>query len=245
MADAVRANGRALGVFGQAEYDRMWGPRVTGPTVEEALPAGARKLGLLSDAHGQRAALTQAIGHLRALGAQAFLFNGDALDYWGRCADATGTLRALRDADAICIEGNHDAWNDAGREVTDAALGDWHRSWPFGRRLHGDGAAIVQFHGGPDDIIHYTYSHAYTRREFARMLAEQECQYLIFGHTHMPMCIETERGLVINPGALAYVSPRDGRPSYALLDLDRQACTHYEVYAREEAPPLLRRRAIW
>lgn len=221
----------------------MWGPRITGPEVTTTLPGTVRKLGLLSDAHGQRDALTHAVRHLQTLGAEAFLFNGDALDYWGRCADATGTLRLLHEVDALCIEGNHDAWHDAALEVTDPALCAWHGDWPFARRIEVNGYAIMQFHGGFRDIIQYTYAHAYSRREFGDMLRAQECAYLVFGHTHTPMCIETDAGLVINPGALAYVSPRDGRPSYALLDLETQTCTHYPVFPPDQPLERLRRRS--
>ncbi len=225
---------------------RGWGPRVTGTREAHTLPAAVRRLGLLSDAHGQRDALEHAVRHLKELGAQAFLFNGDALDYWGRCVDAAGTLQVLRDIGAVCIEGNHDAWNADERATVDAELSAWHAEWPFARRIEADGTAIAQFHGGLADIIQYSYAHAYTREEFGEMLKAQECQYLIFGHTHTAMCIETDHGLVINPGALAYVSTHDGRPSYALLDLDRQTCAHYEVYPAD-APlrPLRRQYGGW
>lgn len=219
----------------------MWGPRVTGPRETRTLAAGVRKIGLISDAHGQRDALVHAVEHLRALGAQAFLFNGDALDYWGRCADATGTLVELQRIDAVCIEGNHDAWNAAERETLSTELTEWHAAWPFGCRVEVNGTAITQFHGGLDDIIQYSYAHAHTREEFGAMLEAQECEYLVFGHTHTPMCIETDHGLVINPGALAYVSTRDGRPSYAMLDLDTQSCTHYDVYPADTLLHPLRR----
>ena len=220
----------------------MWGPRVTGPAVTTTLPASVRKIGLVSDAHGQAVALTEAMHHLREEGAETILFNGDALDYWGRCVDPRGTLAALRAEDAFCIEGNHDAWHAAHKEVDDAELCAWHDDWPFARRVEVNGTTIVQFHGGPNDIIHYTYAHAHSRGEFADMLRVHECDYLIFGHTHAPMCIETDLGFVINPGALAYVSTYDGRPSYALLDLDAHRCTHFDVYAPDaELTPLHRR----
>jgi len=223
----------------------MWGPRVTGPKVVDTLPDGTRKIGLVSDAHGQIGALRHAVDHLQALGAQAFLFNGDALDYWGRCEDAAATLSLLREVTALCIEGNHDAWHEAGAEVRDAELCGWHDEWPYARRIEVDGMSITQYHGHFDDIIHYTYEHRYTRQQFGDMLKSQETEFLIFGHTHTPMCVETDHGLVINPGALAYVNPRDGRPSYALLDLDTGQCTHYEVYPEEQSLQPLRRRGWW
>lgn len=222
---------------------RGWGPRVTGPRESHTVAPPVRKVGLLSDAHGQFDALTHAVAHLRELGAELFLFNGDALDYWGRCADARGTLRTLREIGALCIEGNHDAWNAAEREWVGGALSEWHHDWPFARRVEVNGTAIAQFHGGLGDIIQYSYAHAFTRDEFGAMLRRQECEYLILGHTHTPMCIETDYGLVINPGALAYVSTRDGRPSYALLDLETQTCIHYPVYAESHPLRPLRRRA--
>ena len=51
---------------------------------------------------------------------------------------------------------------------------------------------------------------------------------VMFGHTHKPL-IEQDGVLCINPGSLSYPRQADHRPSYMILDIDRNNEWHLET----------------
>jgi putative phosphoesterase len=55
-------------------------------------------------------------------------------------------------------------------------------------------------------------------------------QVVIYGHTHKP-CIDTSDPCVIavNPGSLAYPRQENHRPSYILMEIDRQGAMHFTI----------------
>lgn len=58
--------------------------------------------------------------------------------------------------------------------------------------------------------------------DFSRLLywgAEKRADVVVFGHIHVPVCLEEEGLLLINPGSPS--RPRNGIPSFGLLTLER------------------------
>ena len=69
-----------------------------------------------------------------------------------------------------------------------------------------------------------------------RMLLEEakrrECQIVMFGHTHKPFLeiARTADGITaINPGSLSAPRQEGYRPTYILMELDRQGIAHYHL----------------
>ena len=52
--------------------------------------------------------------------------------------------------------------------------------------------------------------------------AQLPYDYVILGHTHVPMVERVDRVTVINPGSCAQPRDQDRRGSYAILDLERR-----------------------
>lgn len=52
---------------------------------------------------------------------------------------------------------------------------------------------------------------------------------VMYGHTHMP-CIDQEDGVtILNPGSLSLPRQEGRRPSYIVMELDREGTAHYTI----------------
>jgi len=69
----------------------------------------------------------------------------------------------------------------------------------------------------------FEYVYPDTPVAYLENLIEERKDYIILGHTHIPMVLHTGKGLFINPGSVG--QPRDGDPraSFALLDTDEKS----------------------
>jgi hypothetical protein len=58
---------------------------------------------------------------------------------------------------------------------------------------------------------------------------EREVDIVMCGHTHKPV-IEREHDLtLINPGSISYPRQENRRPSYILMEIDRNGEAHYTL----------------
>ena len=52
---------------------------------------------------------------------------------------------------------------------------------------------------------------------------------VMFGHTHRPY-LEQDKGIVVlNPGSLSYPRQDGRKPSYIMMDLDREGQAHFTI----------------
>lgn len=59
--------------------------------------------------------------------------------------------------------------------------------------------------------------------------ADRKVDIVMFGHTHKPY-LEYKRGVtVLNPGSLSFPRQEGRRPSYMIMELDREGEAHYTV----------------
>lgn len=78
-----------------------------------------------------------------------------------------------------------------------------------------------------------THGHWYGVSMGTEMLKQEArsrgVQIVMFGHTHKP-CIDIEEDLVaLNPGSLSYPRQEGHKPSYALMEIDKQGEAHYTI----------------
>jgi predicted phosphodiesterase len=203
------------------------------------------RVAVLSDIHSNLAALDAVLEDLGDVDAIWVL--GDIVGYG---PDPDAVVARLREIDAICVRGNHDAaalgqldastFNDDARravEWTGEALGDDTRAWLDAlpeRREVGDFTLV---HGSPrDPLWEYLFSVPVARRNYGAYTTP----HCLVGHTHVPLVFRREtdgdielfapshaselplddRRLILNPGGVG--QPRDGDPRACamLLDLD-------------------------
>jgi len=148
------------------------------------------RVGLISDSHGQYDRMKHAIALLREAGAEQFI----------HCGDLGGSemLDLLAGLKTSFVWGNCD-YSRAQLESYATLLGI--RCFGSAGRIEAEKKRIAFLHG--DD-----------HRLMARLIAEQDCDYLLSGHTHVRDDRKEGRIRLINPGALHRVSQK----TVALLD---------------------------
>ncbi|MCM1144187.1 MAG: metallophosphoesterase [Blautia sp.] len=131
------------------------------------------------------------------------------IDMLVHCGDAEGSEDMITEA-AGCpvyiVRGNNDFWSAVPRE-TEFMIADY-KVW----LTHGHNYYISMNY----EVI----------KQEAR---DREVDIVMCGHTHKPI-IDIGRDLtLINPGSLSYPRQEGRRPSYILMDIDREGKAHYTI----------------
>ncbi len=211
---------------------------------------------VLSDIHSNVFALEAVLRDVSAAGVDEIWVGGDTFGYYPWAAD---TFSVLQRAQPVGVLGNHDEWvghsDAAPADVVGAiarhnardldarapsALG-WVRSLTSCRQLRRDRWKITLVHGTPDDPLEGRY-YPDDRREYPWL--PQASEILVLGQTHHPMLrVNSQGGVVLNPGSVG--QPRDGNPmpSWALLDL-RTGRAELRRTAYDNAAVISRLRAL-
>jgi putative phosphoesterase len=184
------------------------------------------RIGLLADAHGNAAGLRAALAALDSVGCDQILFAGDAVGYYPEDNEVISLLSAR----TVAVMGNHDRmlvqpsvgekarWTEYALDRADARLTPASRRWleqqPPTRRLSYPAGDVLLCHGTPWSDCEYLYPES-SLKNFSAL----DVDYVVAGHTHVPMDRIIGRVRVINPGSCG--QPRDYIPGAcaAVLDL--------------------------
>jgi putative phosphoesterase len=184
------------------------------------------RIGLLADAHGNVAGLRAALTALDSAGCDQILFAGDAVGYY---PEDNEVISLLSDR-TVAVMGNHDRmlvrpseqdkvrWPNYALDRADARLTQASRRWleqqPPTRHLSYSAGTVLLCHGTPWSDSEYLFPDSSLEH-----LVELDADYVIAGHTHVPMSRNAGRVRVINPGSCG--QPRDYIPGAcaAVLDL--------------------------
>lgn len=185
------------------------------------------RLAVLADVHGNLPALEAVLKDVDALDADAIWVAGDLVGYnpW-----PNEVLKILKERKVRAIRGNHDRAALSGdtssfNELAAAAI-RWTRivltpaSVGYLKTLEDRVRAELPegvlgvFHGSPrnDDeyVLPWAVDDALVRMAHAN--------FVVLGHTHIPMAFTTRYGVLVNPGSVGQPRDRDPRASWALLD---------------------------
>jgi putative phosphoesterase len=188
------------------------------------------KIGIFSDVHAQPEALRRTLDAMPAV--DRLLCAGDAVSEYQFCAE---TVSLLQQAQVQCIRGNHEMVLFGGSnpgylkkcqaEFTPALLATLATA-PTSLELEVDGARILMVHASPwRPFDEYVYPQS---PQLARC-AKLPYDFIILGHTHVPMVQRAGAVTVINPGSCAEPRDRDTRGSYAVLDTEQREVTIYRL----------------
>jgi putative phosphoesterase len=197
---------------------------------------------LISDLHGNLAALTSAVADARLRGAEEIICAGDLVGYGPLPDEVCGFM----DNNHItAISGNYDCkvldvlahgeqvasgMSKKKRKLlswTAAHLGKGSRTYlralPASlRHQMPDGRSLLVVHGSPasndDDILP-----SITSRGLEAKMGGAKTDILVCAHTHIPFIKRLGGTLVINCGSAGLPVDGDPRPSYALLQADKSA----------------------
>jgi putative phosphoesterase len=105
------------------------------------------------------------------------------------------------------LRGNND-WN---RELADKVVFDM-----YGHR-------IFATHGHRYGV----FGSDVTRLVYAAL--QEDCDIIMYGHTHVPVIDEGEEYTLINPGSLTYPRQSGKKPSYILMTMEDDGSVTYEL----------------
>lgn len=178
-------------------------------------------IAIISDIHGNYAALCSVLEQIDRLGVQDIICLGDVGGYYSQinqCCDA------LRERGILTLMGNHDWYLAAGRECPRSNSAnrclDYQRAvirpdnlaWLSGLKPQAEVHGMHIVHGGWSDPLdeYVTPSSAYFADLPGRVFAS--------GHTHVPCIWEGAGKLYCNPGSVGQPRDGDARAAFAIWD---------------------------
>ncbi len=177
------------------------------------------KIALVSDIHADAKALKRVFDDLPSV--DRVLCAGDAISEFRFCPD---TVDLLRLHNVQCIQGNHEyvlfqhnpGYLAKCRAEFAPDLLDTLANAPTSFDLESDGARLHMIHATPWEPFSGYINPGSPK--LAR-IATLPYDFVVLGHTHVPMVEKAGDVTVINPGSCS--QPRDGgrEGSYAILDL--------------------------
>ena len=123
--------------------------------------------------------------------------------------DVEGTedeLESIVDCPLYAVAGNNDFFTELPRE----------------RELKIGKYRVLQCHG------HY-YRVSMTNRLLADEAKARGCDIAMYGHTHRPVVEYVDGVTLLNPGSLSFPRQENRRPSYIIMEIDRQGEAHYTI----------------
>ncbi|MGX7680168.1 metallophosphoesterase family protein [Jatrophihabitans sp. DSM 45814] len=179
------------------------------------------KIGIVSDVHCQHEILAETVAAMDREGVDEILLAGDA-HYEYRFSNEVVEL--TREHKMRYVLGNHEMMlmGPRGERAATAphvrqANADFVRETPDRIRTQVGGKILTMVHASPwQPFDQYLYR---GNPQFERC-DELDTDYLILGHTHVPMSERFGRTLVINPGSLAFSRDEGAFDliTYAILD---------------------------
>jgi predicted phosphodiesterase len=214
-----------------------------------------RRIGVLSDIHGNLHALKAVLADIDATGVDAVWCLGDLVGYGPRPNECVDIVRERAEL-ALC--GNHDLAvlgtldvgdfsGDAAAAVrwTQGVLGAEQATWLGGLEPSAARAGYELFHGSPRDPV---WDYVLTEQVALISILETTAPLILVGHSHVPLALGwdgdaltgglapdgtvvelTGRRWLANPGSVG--QPRDGDPraAWALIDIDAGLATFRRV----------------
>ncbi|CAD6540245.1 metallophosphoesterase family protein [Paraburkholderia metrosideri] len=189
-------------------------------------------LAILSDIHGNLAALEAVVANARSRGCTRFISLGDVVGYYSKPGECIDLLRSLG---ATNILGNHDSYitmNEScprSRVVTEiiqyqkGILSAAQVAW-LGESLDMLRESDYLFvHGGPENTRdQYLYS-------VSPAIIPDGVRILFSGHTHVQTLARFGDRAYCNPGSIGQPRDGDNRAAYAIVD-DSEVSLHRVTY---------------
>lgn len=185
-------------------------------------------IGVISDIHGDYAALTIALERLiYTHHVEQIICAGDLI---GRGPQPDMVVQFIRDHAIPTARGNHDEWGHNLSPENRAFL----KTLPLEWRGQYGGRRLFMCHGKPGNNLWGLYRDHTSNTLLSMMLESLKVDVLVTGHTHVPLYIRVENGCVINPGSLyTFHNVRSTSHSYGVLKLPEM---HFELYDVTGAP---------
>lgn len=177
-------------------------------------------IGIISDIHGNDRALKATVEEMPET--DLILLAGDIA---GRAVDLKRVFEIIDENEIVYIKGNHEDmavlyFDSFGRDETTGELVKKIEEAAYSMELVLDGKKVFMAHGSP-----WNPKNEYIYPEYNDFSAFETLgyDYIILGHTHVPMVVKSGEVTIINPGSVGEPQAGDPRPSFALLDTESGA----------------------
>ena len=182
------------------------------------------RLGIVSDIHCNAAALDRAIEQMGDV--DELLCAGDACYQYRFSNDVA---RRLREIGGRYVLGNHEEilLSEEGARAqaspsVERDLLEWTRERPQIIRAEIGAKKLLMFHATPwAPYRDYLFPHD----PALERLAEEEADFIIYGHTHAPLVRRIGRALIVNPGSAGEFRGSERTLTYAVLDTAADSAT--------------------
>ncbi len=182
-------------------------------------------IGIISDIHGNIDALKATIAEMPDI--DSLLVAGDIA---GRAANLVELFEIIDTKNSTFIKGNHEEmavlyYENFGKDEKLGKLIRRLKDAPYEIEVSIDDKKILLTHGSPNNP-----KNEYIYPEYSDFDAFDDLgyDYIILGHTHVPMIVRLKNTTVINPGSVGEPQASDPRPSYAVIDTETgKAEIHY------------------
>lgn len=208
----------------------------------------ATRIALLSDIHGNAAALEAVLGDVRKAAPDLVAVCGDLVLNGPRPGDVVDRLRALEAEGAILIQGNTDIaamdldmtaafpWFEevphahrAVAEWTHEALSDgqldWLRRLPSERRLNVDDTLVLVCHASPGSQTAGLGGDV-DAATIVERVTRTDARIVACGHTHVPDTRDLGWKWIVNPGSCGYAFDGDPAAAWSILTIDGDEVDH-------------------
>ena len=181
-------------------------------------------IGVISDIHADSAALEIAFNRLEQVHkVTQYVCAGDLV---GRGPQPDRVVEMMRERMMPTVRGNHDEWNYVLKPENRQYLKDLPLEW----RGEFDSRQIYMCHGKPGNNLWGLYRDHVSNTLLNMMLTSLGADVLISGHTHVPLFVRVERGVVVNPGSVyTFSNARATSHSYGVLHTDSLTFDLYDV----------------
>jgi putative phosphoesterase len=183
-------------------------------------------LGILSDVHCNAAAMAMVVDDLSSKVDEVLLAGDAVLQY----RFSNEVIETIRENDIVYVVGNHElTLLDQGARACAAPTVrphnvDFMAQSPKSHERRVSHKTLLMVHASPfSPYSDYLYP---TSPQLQRC-AELDVDFLVLGHTHVPMATRVGRTLVVNPGSAGQGGDPDhpGVLSYAILDTESDEVT--------------------
>jgi len=198
------------------------------------------KVAFISDIHGNCSALQAVFKEMKKLQVEKIYCLGDIVNYY---YEADKCIDLLRKNNVISIKGNHEKilletykskikFNKYSRlygssiKINHIKLKNKHlkylRSLNYQKKINLNGKKILLANGAPWKNNFYFYKD--TRKKWVNKIAKYKYDFIILGHTHIPMKKKIARNKqLLNPGSIG--QPRNKKCGASWMILDTNSMT--------------------
>ena len=186
------------------------------------------KVGIISDVHGDYVALTNTLKKLKTQHAVSRILC--AGDLAGRGPEQNRVVDCIRENKIDTVRGNHDEWFYG---ISDQNA-NYLKNLPIDWKGKIGGKQVFMCHGKPGNNMWGMYRDHLSETYLRMVLKSLKVDVLVTGHTHMPLYMRVNHGVLINPGSIyTFNSSRETSQTYGVLDTKTLAFNVFHTGEKE------------